>query len=439
MLNILMITNYFDSGIHVTTADKSYLYPLGILSIGTRLEEFGHKVRLIDLNVEDCSESSIIKSIREEKYDMVCLTTYTENAKTVLKLCKIIKQVNPRIVTVVGGPHVTLDPSFCIRSRYVDYETVGEGESVTLELVEALDSKEETIKISDIKSLVYKKDGKVIENERFPFMTNLDLLPIIKRDFVKPLYTGLLNISTSRGCPGQCIYCSASFLSGSKYRIREIENVYMECIYHSANFTEVRKEIYIIDDTFTAVRKRVNQFLDYIKDYGTKFIWSCESRIDIMTPELLKRMSEAGCFDIQFGIESGCQQVLDGIRKHIDLEKARKVIKETFDNGMIITLSFMIGHFCDTLETMEMTKNFIKEMYELYGDRTNIAVSYNTPFPGTWQYEHSDEIGLRLVDPNFEHMTLLNPIVETNNFNREDLRRIYSECYPYTTQGRMKH
>lgn len=436
MANVLLITNYFESGIHVTTIDKSYLYPLGILSISTRLEECGHNVRVIDLNVENCSEASILQIIRAEVIDLVCFTAYTENAKTVLKIAKVIKQVKPEMKIMVGGPHVTLDPKYCIRSRYIDYESVGEGESTILELAEAIDSNETVIAIKNIKSLVYRNNREIVENERFPFMTDLDLLPIIKRTYVTPLYTGLLNIATSRGCPGRCIYCSASFLSGSKYRVRGIENVYMECMYYSANFNEVTREIYIVDDTFTALRKRVNIFLDYIEMFGTTFHWSCESRIDVMNQELIDRMAKSGCFDIQFGIESGCQEVLDGIRKHINLEQARKIIKYTYDSGMVVTMSFMLGHFCDTLETLKMTRNFIKEMYDNYGDQTNMAVSFNTPFPGTWQYEHRDEIGLRLIDTSFDSMTLLTPIVETNNFTKSDLLKMYSECYPYTSVGR---
>lgn len=435
MLNILMITNYFDSGIHMTTVDKSYLYPLGILSIATRLEECGHKVRVLDLNVECCSETSVLESIKRDIIDLVCFTVYTENVKTVLRLAKVIKQVSSQTKVMVGGPHATLVPKYCVQSRYIDYEIIGEGESATLELVEALDSKESIIAIKDIKSLIYRNNKDIVENERFPFMTDLDLLPNIKRTFLNPQNSGLLNISTSRGCPGQCIYCSASFLSGARYRVRGIENVYMECIYYASK-PDGTNEVYIVDDTFTAIRKRVSKFLDYIERFGSRFNWSCESRIDVMNHEIISRMSKAGCYDIQYGIESGCQEVLDGIRKNMNLQKAKEIIQYTYESGMVVTMSFMLGHFCDTVETLEMTRDFMKEMYEKYGEKTNMAVSFNTPFPGTWQYEHRDEIGLRIIDTNFENMTLLTPIVETNNFTKSDLLRVYSECYSFTKVGR---
>ncbi len=176
--------------------------------------------------------------------------------------------------------------------------------------------------------------------------------------------------------------------------------------------------VYFIDDTFTAFPERVLKFIDISEKNNLNVPWRCESRIDVMTGELIKSMAEGGCRGIVYGIESGSQEILDKIRKKIDLNHVRNIIKYTCDTGMKLSVNFMIGHYCDTIETMKETVDFIREIYENFG--ADIALTYNTPYPGTWQYTHRDELGINIITDDYSQFTIVDPIVETKNFTVKD-------------------
>ena len=262
-----------------------------------------------------------------------------------------------------------LNPKYCI-SKFVDFVVIKEGESTFVELLEAISSDQSAIKYGDINGMQrLKEDKTLVKSKVRPPITDLDLLPLIKREYIgfEVYKKRIINLYTSRGCPAKCIYCAATALSGASYRTRDIDNVYLEILLINTSVEQKQYEMYIIDDTFTAIASRVGRFTELVKKYKYQFIWRCESRIDVMNEEMLKCMAESGCINIQYGIESGSQKVLDGIRKNINLEKAREIIELTYSrSGITICTSFMLGHYCDDKDTMKETIDMIKELYEKY-------------------------------------------------------------------------
>ncbi|HEY9059131.1 MAG TPA: radical SAM protein [Pseudobacteroides sp.] len=412
------------------TNDSGYNPSLGLLSIGTWMELNGYEPIVLDLCYNRKTSKELLQLIEEENPILIGMSVYTENVDMAISTAKIIKAAFPSIKIVFGGAHPTLVPDDIITSQYVDFIIRKEGESTFLELCEAVVSNENIIKFDDIAGLVFKRDNKVIQNKLRSFITDLDIMPLPKRELAGiENYKDIINISTSRGCPGNCIYCSATALSGATYRTRNIDNVFLEVVLLRVIVRDSFLKIYIVDDTFTAVPVRVLRFADLIKKYNLNIYWHCESRVDVMTEELLDAMTSSRCIAVQYGIESGSQEVLDKIRKGINLDIARKVIDSTFKRKILPCLSFMVGHFCDTKETMEETLNFIKHVSTNY--KAEVALSFNTPFPGTWQYTHKDKLGMKLVTDKYKLFSLLDPIVETNAFTTNDQREIFFEARQY--------
>lgn len=407
---------------------NSYNPPLGLLSIGTWLEMNGIEAEVIDLCCERINTDQLLSRINQSNPILIGITVYTENVEMGLKMSRLLKKTFPNIKILLGGPHATLAYKDCISSPDVDFVSRKEGESSFLELAIAIESNQGRIKYEQIEGIVFKKDEQEVVNKLANPIEDLDLLPLLKRELAGPIKKAeMINIYSSRGCPGRCIYCAATAISGATYRVRDIRNVYMECVL-LCKITKVELgQIYIVDDTFTAIRSRVSMFSYLIKKYNLSVKWSCESRVDVVTDDLLKIMSDAGCISIQYGIESGSQEVLDKIKKGISLDKAKEVIDSTYKHHMIPLLSFILGHYCDTKETMEQTVQFISEIANKY--KAEIAVSYNTPFPGTWQYTHKDEIGLKLEAKSYSSLTLLNPVVSTDNFTLNDQRIAYGKVH----------
>lgn len=394
---------------------------LGLLCLATALEANGRNAHICDLTHEKIGKTEFIKLIKEKEPKIVAISAYTENIDMALHFAAVIKKEFPKINIAIGGPHASLSQEFFYESTNVDFLLIGEGEATILELVEALDSEEKVLKYADIPGLWYWKDGNVHENEKRDFIIDLDLYPIPKREYFSLdnyAKNANINIYTSRGCPNRCIYCSASALSGSKYRVRSIDNVFLEMILVTKLIGE--KNFFIVDDSFTVLKNRVYRFIELIKQYNPKFYWNCESIANVMNEELLKLMSEARCTAIQYGIESGNKEVQKKIKKNVNLEHAEEIIYKTAEYGMMPCASFIIGHYCDTEETVRDTLNMMKRLKN--NTDVEIAAGFNTPFPGTYQYENRDELGIRMKVTNYKSFDLLTPIIETDNFTVDDQR-----------------
>lgn len=412
--------------------EGGYNPSMGLISLGTYLELNGYVPIVIDLCYEDSySLSTIIDIIKENEPFLIGISSFTVNIGQAIFLANTIKANFRSIKIALGGPHPSLLPEECIQSECIDFVIMKEGESTIVELAEAIVSNEEMIRYDDIRGLAFKRNGEVFKNKLRLSIKDLDLLPIIKREIVGiDKYDNNINVISSRGCPGNCIYCAATALSGASYRTRNIENVFLEIVQLKVILKEKLNSIYFMDDTFTAIPERVELFIGLIKKYPMiNFQWKCESRIDIMTKELINKMDDGGCTTIVYGIESGNQKVLDDIKKNIDLNYAKEILEETYNTGIALYLNFMFGHFCDTKKTMEDTLVFIKFMYKLY--KPVISLTFNTPFPGTWQYTHRDQLGLRVTKERYDQFTVFDPIVETDSFTVNDQMEYFQRATPY--------
>ncbi|WP_163192199.1 B12-binding domain-containing radical SAM protein [Clostridium thermarum] len=429
--NILLINLPVEDNPEIDIVKEfGYNPSFALLTLGTMLDLNGYNPILMDFCYEKITASELINLIEQRKPILIGISVFTVNMHMALKIAKFIKNKFVDIPIVMGGPHATLMPDDLICSQYVDFVVRKEGEATLLELVEAITSDEERISYDEIPGLLFKREGSIIKNKLRPLITDLDLMPLLKRELMDiTKYTYIINIITSRGCPGNCVYCAARTLSGNAYRSRDVEGVFLEIVLMKGFIKDRLKNIYIIDDTFTAIPQRVRKFVELINECNLNIPWRCQSRVDVMTEELLKILSSGGCSEVLYGIESGSQEVLDKIRKNIDLEHAKTIVKATYDNKMMPILSFIIGHYCDTKETMELTYEFIKEASELY--KADIHLNFNTPIPGTWQYVHREELGMRIITDKYQLFNGKVPFVETDNFTVNDQREIYFKAFKY--------
>lgn len=403
--------------------ESCFLPPLGVMSVATMMELHGYEVKIIDLSLEFVSSKKLISIIEDFTPVYVGISAYTENVDEILMLCKYIKRNLPNIRILLGGAHPTVDSEYCKKKKYVDFIVRGEGEATNLEVAEAVRTNEKLIHFEKIEGLIYysKKNKGYVDNGKRQVIMDLDLLPIIKRQYIdKSLHAPMVTLISSRGCPGSCIYCAASRMSGAKYRVRNIDNVFLESLLllHLTNF---EKEIYYCDDTFTAVVKRVRRFLSLIDAAKLSFKWRCESRVDVLNRnrDLIQEMVERGCQRLQYGIESGNQEVLDKIMKHLDISVVEDLIDYSIECGVRVATSFIFGHYCDTEETMKETLDIMSRIKNRHGKKVEIFYSFNTPFPGTYQYEHMEELGIRLVVSDYSKLSMLAPVAVTENFDMD--------------------
>ena len=362
------------------------ILPMGISYIAGVLEHHGHEVQVLDLLVSKYSREKIVRKIEEYKPDIVGVTSVTMNYPIASEILKHCKSVDKDIITVIGGPHVTFSAVETLNEApWIDIVVRGEGEQTILDIVGGK-------KPEDIKGIAYRADGAIKRTDDRPLIEKLDELPLpAKHLFPLARYHALdvhASVVAGRGCPFNCIFCVGSKMGGRRARYRNPRLVVDEIEQALAyGFKEVNFE----DDLLTLNHKHVYAVCDEIMHRGLKFNWSVFARVDTVNLELLRRMREAGCTWMLYGVESGNQQILNTVKKKVTLDQIREGVRLAKEAGINIMASFIIGLPGETVETMKETVEFALELDTTWG--FNVL----SPFPGTEVREKSDEYGIQIL------------------------------------------
>jgi anaerobic magnesium-protoporphyrin IX monomethyl ester cyclase len=168
------------------------------------------------------------------------------------------------------------------------------------------------------------------------------------------------------------------------------------------------------DDTFVTFKKRLTEICNRLIELKLDLSWSCLGRVNHVNSESLALMKRAGCWQISFGIESGSQEILKTIHKNVTLEQIRSAVTMCSEAGILSKGFFIVGHPCETKETLAQTLEFALQL-----PLDDISVTMLTPFPGTEIYERAAEFGT--FDGNWSKMNLLNAVFVPLGLTREDL------------------
>jgi radical SAM superfamily enzyme YgiQ (UPF0313 family) len=367
--------------------------PLNLLYLATYLNNNGHKVEIVDCETEGISIEDLEFRIQEKKYDLIGVSMVTAMYSQAVAICKLVKNINQNIYVVVGGNHATLRPIETLEKEdSIDFVTIGEAELTFLELVDALENKKDYKKI---KGIVYRDNNKVIKNEERERIEDLDFFPMPDRKLIKmqyyrpsvsyykrlPAYT----ILTTRGCPYRCMFCATA---KTGYRMHSVKRVIEEMQMLIEDYGA--KEILIRDDTFTLNKARTIELCDAIikKGLNKKVIWDCITRANLVDYELLKKMKEANCCGIHFGVEGGTQKLIDAIHKDEKIETIINAFKWCRELGIETRAYMMLGLPTSTKEDDIDTINFIKSV-----DPDWAQFTITTPYPGTELFDKATEFG----------------------------------------------
>jgi len=403
----------------------SYLPPLGLLYIAAVLEE-QHSVKVIDGSVGNVTTEDIKGVISDWKPDIVGITSHTSTFYKVKDLCEAAKKIDHKIITIIGGPHATACPDDSIKSDYVDYVVVGEGEKTIKELVETIVSQED---ISSVKGIYYKKDTVVFSTPQQERITELDALPyparhLIDADMYKPSVMHykklpIFSIMCGRGCPFKCTFCSCSKVFRGKVVVRSVQSVMEEIKFLVERYGA--KEIMFWDDTFGLNKKWIHELCALIKPL--KITWSCWMRVDLVNQDLLKTMADSGCWNLSYGVESGNQLVLDTIKKGFKIEQIKNAFRWTHETGMEARGTFILGLPNDTWETMRDTINIAIEINADYAQFQLL-----TPYPGTALWDTLNTYGEILIN-DLSKYTIWFPVFIAKGLTKESLLKAQSLAY----------
>jgi radical SAM superfamily enzyme YgiQ (UPF0313 family) len=359
--------------------------PFVLIGIATILKNNNLNVDFIDASAQRSGREYLGEIIKG--YGIAIISTSTMTVNDDAQYLGYLKRMNPSLVTVAFGSHPTYMPEDTLNKKGIDIIVRNEPEFVIRDLTKALTGDNGW---KGIRGIGYKDaSGKIVINPAYPSIENLDELPVLDTSFLpkNALYFNpiikkfpYITLSTSRGCLAQCIFCSAPFFEGPRYRYQSPERVLRELKVHSKNNF---KTIYFRDATFTADRQRVIEICKEIIKQKLAISWVCNSRVGLVNEEMLSLMKKAGCYLIKFGVESGVQRILDNSKKGIkvtDIERTFKLCKEA---GIDTHAHIMIGMPGDTQETVKKTIQFVCAIKP-----TTASFGICTPYPGTPLFEY---------------------------------------------------
>lgn len=356
--------------------------PLGLAYIARVLEEKRFKSKILDASL-GLSLDDIKKEIEINRPEIIGITATTPVINMAYKIAEISKSVDKEIKVIVGGPHPTALPMECIQNQNIDFVVSGEGEYTTLELVDHLINNKG--KKSKINGIHYKANEEIYYTEKRGYVQHIDdipmpawhLLPMKKYKFSPSNHkkSPSTHLLSSRGCPFGCIFCSKP-VTGKKFRAHSPERVVKEIEYLMENYNI--KDVTFRDDLFTFDQDRVERICDLMMSKNLKISWSCTSRIDTISKDLLSLMKESGCWGIFFGIETGSERLMKLIKKNITLEQARNVIKWCNQFNIETKIFFILGLPTETLGESISTIDFAKSLNADYAQ-----FSMALPYPDT--------------------------------------------------------
>ncbi|MBN1582539.1 MAG: radical SAM protein [Anaerolineae bacterium] len=394
-------------------------------------------IQVLDCKALELDHDAIASRIRTFQPHFVGLGPFTEEIYDAYQVCRTAKEIDAGIVTVFGGPHASALPERTL-CEFPDLDVVvyGEGEGPFLQLVQGVDRHQ-------INGIAYRRKGAdpaILVNEPAEQIHDIDTLPYPAWDlFPLDAYRGILTrhlrekvnksvlelpILSARGCPFHCNFC---YKTCQGLRNRDPVKIVDELEYDMQRFGAT--EFFFVEGTFAASPEQGLHICDEIIDRGLaeKIRWIVETRVNVVNKELLCRMKDAGCTQVDFGVESGDEEILKNTRKGITIEQVKRAVASAKQAGLQVGCYFIIGHPNETKESIKKTYKLARE---LDPDLMNVGIMI--PYPGTIVRDMAEkgEGGYRLLSKDWsEYTKQRGGPLELNTLSLKELQRIQSREY----------
>ncbi|MGC9044523.1 MAG: B12-binding domain-containing radical SAM protein [Myxococcota bacterium] len=375
---------------------KAITQPLGLmyLSAYIKSKSKNYEIRIFDSRFyyDDTSELELV--IKDFCPDIVGLSALTQEADGMHYIAHLVKGFNNKTITVAGGPHPTQFYDDVLSDKNIDFVIRGEGEEVFYELLERIRKNEN---IEGIEGISYRSGNRIIDGGRALLKIDINDLPYPDYESIEmERYFNCFSmatigkrryaaVSTSRGCPFECIYCHNIF--GRRFRYMRPERIVSEIEYLVRKFQIT--DIEFVEDIFNLNRERTEKILDMLiqKDFRLNLAFPNGLRTDMLDKEMLIKFRKAGTIFISFAIETASSEQQRKIKKKLNLDTAREMIDFAADLGILCNGFFMLGFPGESREEIKSTIDFA------LNSRLHTAYFFIVnPFKGTLLYEMNKDV-----------------------------------------------
>lgn len=389
--------------------------PLGLLYISGYLNENNVENYVYDSTFYSKIEQ--LQFIKDKQPKAIAIYTNLMTKINVIELVKILKNEAdygfPKII--LGGPDITYNLENYLKTG-VDFLVIGEGEQTTLELYEAILSHGN---YSEIHGICYLENGEIKKTPPRIRMKSLKELPLPNRAAI-PIDKYLeiwkthhgqssMTVSTQRGCPYTCKWCSTA-VYGQSYRRRPPNMVAAELKMLKNTYNP--DGIWFVDDVFSVSFKWIEKFHEEVIKQDAIIPFECITRAERLNDHILQLLKEAGCFRIWIGAESGSQKIIDAMDRRVDVNVVKKAIQDTNALGIETGTFIMVGYPGETIEDIEATTQYLIE-----ANPTHFTITKAYPIKGTSLYNE------------IEHKITKQPDWDTSTDRDIDFTRTYSRKF----------
>ncbi len=426
--------------------DINPLPPMGLGYIASVAESLGIGVNIFDClirgwDIEEDVDHNLVriglankdieKKLQDYQPDLVGINCqFSRQYKMYHELFALIKKYNPDCITVAGGAHVTVCPEEVLNDKNCDFVVTGEGEETFRNLLMSLN---DGGNLKELDGFGWKDGDKPIINPKTKWIENLDSIQFPAYHLMDiNLYFGLAKshgerhkkkfspITTSRGCPAKCVFCSANKVWGKKYRVRSVENVIAEMRILKDQYGI--EELMFEDDNVTANAKRAKELFARMIDEKFDFIWDTPNGVGAwsLDNELIDIMKKSGCVQLNFPVESGSQRVLSEIiNKPLDLEKIKSLIAHCKSIGLSYGIFLVMGLPGETKKDIWKSVKFAEEC-GCYNPHISVA----TPYPGTKLFEICKSEKFFAREFSLDDLFIKSFMLSTDQWTEDDLKKI---------------
>jgi radical SAM superfamily enzyme YgiQ (UPF0313 family) len=362
---------------------------LGLMSLAAVLEAAEQRVAIFDPKIlfargrwtRPCPEfyDAWADELLARSADVIGFTAYGRSLPHVVRVAERIRARRPRQKIILGGPHATIIgsrileelPLFDVIVRY-------EAEPTIVEIVKTVAAGGD---LQHIPNLVYRSAGSIVTTAPTSGVPDVETLPdpALHHYALHEVRLSELSIEAGRGCPYACTFCSTANFFQRRYRLKSSARLVRE-------MTEARDRYGVTmfnlnHDLFGLVRPNLEEFCRAVRGLGLE--WKCSMRPDTLDSDLVDLLTEAGCRHIYFGVETGSRRLQRVLKKRLDLDETRMMIRRVVERGMHCTASFITGFPEETEEDQYETLDFLGELLAVHPHAVHPQLHVLSPEPGS--------------------------------------------------------
>lgn len=372
--------------------NSPFFVPLGLLCIASPLTAHGHPAVVVDLEYEhrigafepgdaDWLDQTCARFLAADP-DILGLTCLADTLPACLLIGREVKRLRPDVTVVLGGPGTFgVFPDALPRfADCVDFVCRGEGELAITDLADAIaDGADPT----GVRGFWSCKNGQAVSSGPQP-TTNLNLVPmpaydaVPMGDYIRLSTPHIFDVHIGSGCTYSCKFCMTSTFWDRDFRIKDPAVILDELrfLHRTYGVTQFN----FLHDNFANKRTYLDEFVSYFSEHNDMFEWGCAVRPDNVNPSLLRRMADAGCFNIFCGTDAGSEKILKAMLKMPSTKRTYEFFRSAQEVGIQFETNTIVGYPDESAEDLEKALEVVFDAIA-YG-AVNSDLSVLQPLPG---------------------------------------------------------